>query len=82
MDKDERQQSLINARRACDWLEGRAEDWRYEDWLQVKCLIAEFQRLDEKELRQAEAGREFGHLGAKHGSKGGWPKGKPRKGKK
>lgn len=48
----ERQQSRENARRACEWLEMRADaDFSVREWEQVCCLVAEFKRLDEAEQR-------------------------------
>jgi hypothetical protein len=73
---DERAQSLINARLACEWLGVCLSTMfvRGEDRTNVACLIDEFTRLDAKEQGQVEAGK----LGAPHGSKGG----RPRKEKK
>lgn len=55
-ERQARQQSLTNARRACEWLEQGANIWRPEDWERVKCLIAEFKRLDANAQRP-RAGR-------------------------
>lgn len=81
MTKEQRQESLINARRACLMLIEYAigvnmlilgEPQREA----IASLIEEFGRLDGKERRQIEAGK----LGAKHGEKGGRPtKKKPAK---
>lgn len=73
MTKNERQQSLINARRACLLL---AEYAAGESMLilgepQRECvgsLLEEFGRLDAKERRQAEEGNKgaaYGHLGGR-----------------
>ena len=73
----ERQQSLENARRACEWLARVAGAFDSEPREEVKCLVAEFQRLDTKEQNQRKAGKKgkaFGHLGAIHGAKGGRPR--------
>lgn len=80
---EEHQQSLTNARLACEWFRRVADELPPgQARSEVECLIAEFTRLDEKEQRQAEAGRESGHLGAAHGRKGGRPKKTKNGGKK
>lgn len=75
--KDERQQQLINAREACEWVR------RYTAtivWInaslkeRLERLIAGFELLDAKEQAQIKAGRASGKLGAKHGVKGGRPR--------
>ena len=54
MTKSERQQSLINARRACEWLTGY---YFHEEHAElVAALIAEFKRLDAN-ARRPRAGR-------------------------
>jgi len=71
MTTTERQQSLADARRACEWLWSRVYDLPMQDMCEsVKCLLVEFERLDEKERNQAKAGTK----GAVHGVKGGRPK--------
>lgn len=59
MTKSEREQSLVNARRACEWLaaytEGQDDIYAGEK-LEVECLIAEFKRLD-KNASRPRAGR-------------------------
>lgn len=74
MTKDERQQSLANARLACELLTGQIDSFFGSYGDKVKCLIAEFCRLDTGEQKRNEAGRKFGKLGAKHGKKGGRPR--------
>lgn len=75
MTKAEREESLINARRACLALVSYATGEAMVIILganhreQIASLIEEFSRLDAKERRQREAGK----LGAKHGRKGGRP---------
>jgi hypothetical protein len=88
MNTTERQQSLADARRMRDWLgyyvSGQYKEIILADHMRelMAALVAEFSRLDAKEQKQIAAGakgKEFGILGAQHGSKGGWKKGKPRK---
>jgi len=71
MTSEDRQQSLVAARRACEWLDKHVPVWVLDNGSslrdEINCLIAEFTRLDGKEQAQAEAGR-------KHGHKGGRPK--------
>jgi len=70
MNKDEREQSLINARLACEWLDGLFAG-------NVQCLVNEFKRLDEQEqarIKGGAKGKKYGPLGAVHGMKGGRPK--------
>ena len=74
MTREQRQQSLISARRAVEWLRRVAPAFDETPRLEVECLVAEFERLDEKEQTQIEAGRRYGRLGAEHGKRGGRPK--------
>ena len=85
MTKQQREQSLINARRACEWLDFYvARPQITDDRIQISvgplaqaniwALLDEFQRLDAKEQKQIRAGKRYGKLGAEHGHKGGRPK--------
>jgi hypothetical protein len=56
MTTNERQQSLAAARLACEWLRANIMDYNHEEWERLKCLIAEFKRLDENASRP-RAGR-------------------------
>jgi hypothetical protein len=85
MTPDERAQSLTNARLACECVTrymatAASVNGRLKEL--VEDIIAGFELLDAKEQKQAEAGREFGHLGKKHGSKGGRPRKATTKGGK
>lgn len=91
MTKEERQQSLINARLACKWFRRVADELPPgQARSEVECLIAEFERLDAGEQARNAAGRthghkggEFGHLGKEHGNKPPAPgkkRGRPRNG--
>lgn len=83
MTREERELSLVSARRACLLL---VEYTIGADMLilgdpqreHIACLLEEFGRLDAKERRQIDAGK----LGAKHGNKGGRPPVKKRSRKK
>jgi hypothetical protein len=80
MTKEERQQSLTKSRYACQWLRDHVIAQLPSPLQgQLGALLAEFERLDAGEQMRNEAGRQGGKLGAIHGSKGGWPKGKKRK---
>jgi hypothetical protein len=80
MTKEERQQSLKQAWQACQWLSDHViAELPRPLREQVSCLVTEFERLDAGEQTRNEAGRQGGKLGAVHGAKGGWPKGKKRK---
>lgn len=72
MTKEERQQSLTNARRAVRWLGDFLKFPPLPDAVkqEVGFLIAGFELLDAKEQAQIKAG----NLGATHGKKGGRPK--------
>ena len=77
MTKDERQQSLAKARRACEYL--RENLFHIQGLPEVllfsfERLTEEFTRLDAGEQKRNAAGRKFGKLGAKHGKKGGRPR--------
>jgi hypothetical protein len=64
----QRQQSLAAARRACETLSQYVVEARPPNdpiGIDIQCLVAEFTRLDAKEQLQAEAGREYGHLGGR-----------------
>lgn len=74
MTKPEREQSLINARRAREWLRNVIVSVYGERRADMECLLAEFDRLDAKEQAQIKAGKRYGKLGAEHGHKGGRPK--------
>lgn len=83
MTNTERQQSLINARLACEWLGGHVlGQLEGPTHNQLACLLYEFTRLDEGEQKRNAAGREFGHLGKQYGKKGGRPRGSTKGGKK
>jgi len=56
MTKSERQQSLINARRACEWLRRVLPMFDDRPQRELECLIAEFERLDANASRP-KAGR-------------------------
>ena len=77
MTSAERQQSLADARRACEWLEeylGSESQGVIGDLIASEYaldLIAGFQILDAKEQAQVAAGE--------HGHKGGRPKKAPKK---
>ena len=81
MTKEERQQSLIKARHAAKWLGiyivEQIETPRLRG--ELECLIAEFERLDEKEQTQIRAGRKSGYLGGKTKPAPGKKRGRPRK---
>jgi len=66
MTKDERQQSLENARRACkqlvEYATGEPIAIARED---IAALLFEFQRLDAKEQKQIRAGKRYGKLGGR-----------------
>ena len=77
MTREEKEQSLINARQAVHFLmfyivESQDVDGRIKQ--DIACLLTEFKRLDEKEQAQIKAGKRYGKLGAEHGRKGGRPK--------
>jgi hypothetical protein len=74
MTNEERQQSLINARIAYEWLTRAAPAFDQAPREQVECLLAEFRRLDDKEQKQIKEGKRGGKLGGR-------PKGS-KKGKK
>ena len=80
MTNEERQQSLINARRGA-WkiAEYAAHAMQPDDPLRIdiECLFAEVKRLDDKQQKQIKGGAK----GGPHGSKGGRPKGS-KKGRK
>jgi len=56
MTKEERQQSLENARRACEWLDGiktRLPIKQFTEFASdIQSLVFEFSRLDAKEQKQ------------------------------
>ena len=83
MTKEQREESLINARKGAQWLQlyvlGQIAASLDE---QLKCLIEEFYRLDVGEQTRNAAGRQHGHLGAEYGNKPaglGKKRGRPRK---
>lgn len=83
MTREQRQQSLIQARSAAQWLREHVAGQLVEPLKgQVECLVLEFSRLDVGEQKRNEAGRQGGKLGAAHGAKGGRPKGSTKNGEK
>jgi len=77
MNKDEREQSLINARIAYKWLKEYIVRLEGPTHNQIACLLFEFNRLDEQEqarIKGGAKGKKYGPLGAVHGMKGGRPK--------
>lgn len=72
MTREERQQSLTNARRACELLASFAANDDQSLFLKqskrkyIAALLVEFKRLDDKEKLQAAQGN--------HGAKGGRPR--------
>jgi len=58
MTPEERQQSLADARRACEWLDKHVPTWELDRGSslrdEINCLIAEFTRLDAKEEAMEE----------------------------
>ena len=83
MTTTERQQSLINARKACEWLRRVAPAFDAQPRAEVECLLLEFERLDAKEQTQINAGRKYGKLGKQYGNEPPKPgkkqRGRPRK---
>jgi len=81
MTKEEKEVSLVNARRAClmliEFAIGAAPAiiLNHGQREEIASLLEEFSRLDAIERRQIEAGKKNGKLGAIHGKKGGRPKG-------
>jgi hypothetical protein len=73
MTKDERQQSLINARSAYYFLRKYIESQIETPSLrqEITCLLDEFKRLDEKEQKQIKEGKRGGKLGGRPRKNGG-----------